>query len=247
MRFPTEHRYRGNWAGKLGLVCLLPTPPATRSAHPPSIVSAAMSCGRANESLEAQHQREMIRIHEMWQQTKGELAEAKAELAARPSAFANASQRDKAVQELQALTVELRDKCRFTELQLAGAREESSKFSASCEELRQRLSDAQGQLAEMQAANQANSPRILELQGTIDRLNREKRVRLARARRRPTAERAPALPCASFASFVRRLAASRLRRASRSSSIMSSDGWRARSPPRSTRSSCRSRRCTRSP
>ena len=29
--------------------------------------------------LEAQHQREMIRIHEAWQQTKAELAEAKAE------------------------------------------------------------------------------------------------------------------------------------------------------------------------
>ena len=75
---------------------------------------------------------------------------------------------------MQALTVELRDKCRFTELQLAGAREECSKLSASTEEMRTRLADAQHQLAELQGINSQQSPIIIELQSTVQRLGRER-------------------------------------------------------------------------
>ena len=67
----------------------------------------------------------MIRLHEMWQETKNALANAREELTRR-EALTGGSQRDKAMSQMQTLTVELRDKCRFTELQLAGAREEAA-------------------------------------------------------------------------------------------------------------------------
>lgn len=127
-------------------------------------------------ALEAQHQREMIRIHEMWQKTKGELSEARAELGRRDNYIGAGGERDKAMQQLQALVVELRDKSRFTELQLAGAREESAKFSAGCEELRRQLSDAQGQLVGLQAQTHQQSPVIAELQAMVERGNHEKQA-----------------------------------------------------------------------
>jgi chromosome segregation ATPase len=127
-------------------------------------------------SLEAQHQREIIRLHELWQQTKRELADAREELAVRQPTGGGSGQRDKAMAQMQALTTELRDKCRFTELQLAGAREETSKFSASCDEMRTMLSTAQAQLVEAQTANQQHQPMLTELRGANERLQREKQV-----------------------------------------------------------------------
>ena len=78
------------------------------------------------------------------------------------------------MQSMQALTVELRDKCRFTELQLAGAREECAKLSASSEVMRQQLSAAESQVAELQSAHSQQSPMIAELQSAVQRLGREK-------------------------------------------------------------------------
>jgi hypothetical protein len=153
-------------------------------------------------SLEAQHQREMMcvsapsarsctpaphrcgrsgglasrrrsRIHEAWQQTKNELAGVRADLG-RAQAAASPGQRDAAMQQLQALTVELRDKGRFTELQLAGAREECVKLSTVAEELPARLGEAQQQTAELQRVGHQQSPMILELQATVQRLTRER-------------------------------------------------------------------------
>ena len=113
--------------------------------------------------IEAQHQREMVRLHSMWQDTKSELQATKEEL--REIRVANGPQvRDAAMQQMQNLTVELRDKCRFTELQLAGAREECAKLAANSEELRSRLGEAQAAMAEMHSVNSQQSPMILELQ-----------------------------------------------------------------------------------
>lgn len=140
------------------------------------VSSAALSAS----SLEAQHQREMIRIHEAWQQTKAELSEVKAELK-RAQAAAAPGHRDAAMEQLQALTVDLRDKGRFTELQLAGAREECEKLSASAEELRTRLRESQQQVAELQSVSHQQSPMIMELQSTVQRLTRERQEALERA------------------------------------------------------------------
>ena len=121
-------------------------------------------------SLEAQHQREMIRIHEAWQQTKSELADVKVEL----KRVQSSTPRDGAMQQMQQLTVELRDKARFNELQLAGAREECTKLSAAAEEMRARLAEAQAHAAELHSVNQQQSPMIMELQATVQRLGRER-------------------------------------------------------------------------
>ena len=132
-------------------------------------------------SLEAQHQREMIRIHEAWQQTKAELAEAKAEVKRANAAIAP-GQRDAAMQQMQALTIELRDKCRFTELQLAGAREECAKLATTTEELRAQLTHSQQSLAELSAVNSQQTPMIAELQGAAQRLTRERQEAIDRLR-----------------------------------------------------------------
>ena len=113
------------------------------------------------------------RIHEAWQKTKAELMDTKAELR-HAEAAATAGQRDAAMQQMQALTVELRDKCRFTELQLAGAREECVKLSSGAEDYRARLSEAQQQVAELHAVNGQQNPMIMELQATVQRLGRER-------------------------------------------------------------------------
>ena len=136
-------------------------------------MSSASPVALSAASLEAQHQAEMIRIHEAWQQTKADLAEARNELL-RAQAAGGPGERDAAMEQLQALTVELRDKCRFTELQLAGTREECTKLAASADELRRQLADSQQQMLEMQQVSQQQSPVILELQAQVQRLGREK-------------------------------------------------------------------------
>lgn len=124
-------------------------------------------------TLEAQHQREMVRLHTMWQNTKEDLAAVKAELAREKAAQAP-GQVDAAMSSMQALTVELRDKCRFTELQLAGAREECSKLSSSSEVLRQQLAEREAQLAELQSAHAQQTPMVQELRSALQRLSQEK-------------------------------------------------------------------------
>lgn len=134
-------------------------------------------------ALEAQHQREMVRIHELWQQTKHELAGKTTELhrlqkEAAIESSASQHQRDSTVSQLQILNVELRDKLRFTELQLAGAREEGSALAVSTQELRTQLSDALGAKAEQELETQRTAPLVLELQAGMQRLGREKQALL---------------------------------------------------------------------
>ena len=96
----------------------------------------------------------MVRIHEAWHLTKTELAETKAELK-RVQSIAAPHQRDAAMQQMQALTVELQDKSRFNELQLTGAREECTKLSSEVEELRARLTHATAHISELQTVKGA--------------------------------------------------------------------------------------------
>ena len=151
------------------LTLYLLTPPIDKHAvRPPS-----MDVGDPGGALEAQHQREMVRLHTMWQNTKEDLAAVKAELSRVQASQAPAAA-DAAMASMQSLTVELRDKCRFTELQLAGAREECSKLSSSSEVLRQQLAERESQLAEMSSAQSQQLPMLHELQGALQRLGQEK-------------------------------------------------------------------------
>ena len=68
---------------------------------------------------------EMARIHDLYQGTKSELAQRTQQEVQRHHAH------ERALSQMQALQLELRDKLRFTELQLAGAREEGASLAAT--------------------------------------------------------------------------------------------------------------------
>ena len=131
--------------------------------------------------VEEQHQREMIRIHEMWQATKTELRNKTRELE-ELSANISADQtrhrkdNDAAVQQMHGLTLELRDKLRFTELQLAAAREEGSALASNSEEIRQQLANAHASLSEQRDLFHRQGSQSRDLQNAVQLLEQEKQA-----------------------------------------------------------------------
>ena len=111
---------------------------------------------------------EMARIHDLYQGTKSELAQRTQQEVQRHHAH------ERALSQMQALQLELRDKLRFTELQLAGAREEGASLAATVEELRGRLGEAQSLASEPRERQRQQEPRVSELQATVERLTAEK-------------------------------------------------------------------------
>ena len=103
---------------------------------------------RSMAHLEEQHQREMIRIHELWQGTKEQLRNKTRELEEVRAQMKTKQDGDGVVGQMHALTIELRDKLRFTELQLAAAREEGSVLASQMEGMRHQLGDAQVEATE---------------------------------------------------------------------------------------------------
>ena len=103
---------------------------------------------RSMAHLEEQHQREMIRIHEIWQATKEQLRNKTRELEEVRAQMKMKQDGDGVVGQMHALTMELRDKLRFTELQLAAAREEGSVLASQMEGMRHQLGDAQAEATE---------------------------------------------------------------------------------------------------
>lgn len=88
--------------------------------------------------LEEQHQREMVRMHEMWQATKAELRTKNQELDEIRTREVHGNLRTKreneaTVSQMHALVLEMRYKLRFTELKLAGSREECANLAAKLE------------------------------------------------------------------------------------------------------------------
>ena len=111
---------------------------------------------------------EMARIHDLYQGTKSELAQRTQQEVQRHHAH------ERALSQMQALQLELRDKLRFTELQLAGAREEGASLAATVEELRGRLGEAQSLASEQRERQRQQEPRVSELQAMVERLTAEK-------------------------------------------------------------------------
>ncbi len=81
----------------------------------------------------------MIRIHELWQQTKAELREKTRRL----DELEKRGGGEGGLGQMHELTLELRDKLRFTELQLAASREEGAGLSSAMEEQRAMLGEMQ--------------------------------------------------------------------------------------------------------
>ena len=117
-----------------------------------------------------------MRLYELLQSAKAELHSTKMELQRERSqaAAGGGGDRDAAVASMQALMVELRDKCRFTELQLAGAREENAKLAQATEEMRAQLAQSQASMTDLQRLNAKQTPMLHELQQAVERSARER-------------------------------------------------------------------------
>ena len=120
-----------------------------------------MSCAI---TMSANADAEMARIHDLYQGTKSELAQRTQQEVQRHHAH------ERALSQMQALQLELRDKLRFTELQLAGAREEGASLAATVEELRGRLGEAQSLASEQRERQRQQEPRVSELQAMVLRI-----------------------------------------------------------------------------
>ena len=170
---------------------LFPEPSDRPSSSPRPRGSPASAYGAIPETAlgstadQQHHQLEMIRIHDMWQGTKHQLRESKGRLmeVERRGVDEAARQRrdhDSSVQSLQGVTLELRDKLRFTELQLAGAREEGTRLAHNVQELRGRLADAQNDSVEGHERRRRQEAAVAELQGALQRASAEKQQALDR-------------------------------------------------------------------
>ena len=76
--------------------------------------------------------------------------------------------------ERQQLVVEMRDKLRFTELQLAGAREDCSRLANTVEDQRARLGDVETELAGEREMQRQQEPAIRELHRKVQAAENEK-------------------------------------------------------------------------
>lgn len=138
-------------------------------------------CNSSGRGAEEQHQREMERIHELWMQTKEELRVQMhhcEQLESELSSLHEVQQQEHntALEPLKALNLELRDKLRFTELQLAASREEGSQFSASLQELCTRFEEEQERNVELTQ----QEPLVKELQAGLQHVEREKQEAVQR-------------------------------------------------------------------
>jgi len=125
------------------------TEPGLRHGTEPGLrhgIEPELSAGRM--SAEGLHQREMIRLHSLWERTKSELREANARLA---GGGAPSRQHEQAVSQLTSVVDELKDKIRFSELQLAASREEGEGVAGQIHELRAALGESQSRVAELGA------------------------------------------------------------------------------------------------
>ena len=153
---------------------------SARSLFPGSPSSAFAEIPESHGGVEAsQHQLEMIKIHDMWQGTKEELRESKAKLAEVERRGAGEAQRARRDQEatlhsMKTAMFELKDKLRFTELQLAGAREEGTRLAHNVEELRARLNDAQSTSNNRGEQQRRQEAAIHELQSALQASAAEK-------------------------------------------------------------------------
>ncbi|KAL1521837.1 hypothetical protein AB1Y20_021488 [Prymnesium parvum] len=140
----------------------------------------------SNLQLEEQHQREMIRIHEMWQASKAELRSKAQELEEVRSMDAYGSkvrrESDATVGQMQALTLELRDKLRFTELQLSAAREEGAKLAATQDQMRRELARLHTEANSQREYGHRQAPQLMEMQAAMTRVEQEKQELIGRTR-----------------------------------------------------------------
>lgn len=135
---------------------------------------------------EVVHQQEMMRIHDLWSHTKGEL-KAKArqledmEREHLAQADRMRAEHSKGLREMQGICMELKDKVRSLEGQLQAARDEGRRLADAADEGRRQAAEAKSRLDQTASVDKARGKQLVELKDTVRSLQRERTSVLDRA------------------------------------------------------------------
>ena len=136
----------------------------------------------------ALQQREIVRIHELWQKAKRELRERTSELAELRNSLhaATNSQRavERSIDDSQALheqNMRLTERLRITERDLEDARTENDRWLAHSEHLTMQLRESEGRLGEATARYRQQGVRLSEFEARALRVEDEKKSMLSRS------------------------------------------------------------------
>lgn len=136
--------------------------------------------GQMPTASEVLHDEEIMRIHELWQQTKAELKLKARELAELEHARALEGEQLQAehangMREMQAICVELRDKNRGLETQLQGAHDEIRRLSGLLEESNRKAREAHGRVEQQAALASSGEQQVRELHQSLRALERDRK------------------------------------------------------------------------
>ena len=136
----------------------------------------------------ALQQREIVRIHELWQKAKAELRAKSAELAEMRTTLRDATTSQRAVAEsikdtqtLHDPTLRLTERLRTVESDLEQARSENDRWHAHSEHLTMQLRESEGRLGEATARYRQQGLRLSEIESRAVRMEAEKKSILSRS------------------------------------------------------------------
>jgi hypothetical protein len=137
--------------------------------------------GDSMSASSAVQQREIVRIHELWQKAKAELRNKNRELADLRSHIAVADTTTGRVEmqlnelsKVQQEALEMREQLRSSEEDLEQKRLENDRWHRHCEHLKQKLRESQRQLAESTTRQQQQATRIKDFEGRLSQIESEK-------------------------------------------------------------------------
>ena len=162
----------------------------SRSDAPPTAPSAAdMSMSPISHSASvALQQREIVRIHELWQKAKAELRAKTAELSNLKTSASVTSSSSRRIQSqmedtatLQARNVRLSESLQVTEKDLTHSRAENDKWQLHSEHLTLQLRESEGRLGEATARYRQQSLKLQQFEGRMSEVESEKNEILSRS------------------------------------------------------------------
>lgn len=152
-----------------------------------SLVQTAQSPISHSASVALQ-QREIVRIHELWQKAKAELRAKSAELTEMRTTLRDATTSQRAVEEsikdtqtLHEQNLRLTERLRTVEADLEQARSENDRWHAHSEHLTMQLRESEGRLGEATARYRQQGLRLNEIESRAVRMEEEKRSILSRS------------------------------------------------------------------
>eukprot|EP00943_MAST-04B_sp_MAST-4B-sp1_P004750 g4750.t1 len=178
---------RDNMSSIMGI-----SPVNKKNANVPSTVSSGTldMHNNTNASIDSTtiQQREIVRIHELWQKAKAELRSKSRELADLRGRIAIADTTTGRVEmqlnelsRVQHEALELREVLRSTEEELEQKRLENDRWHRHAEHLKQKLRDAERKIAESNLRQQNQASRIREFESRLTQIESEKANLLSRS------------------------------------------------------------------